>query len=218
MSNCNKLQDIAYLRREYTRGGLSSKDLPSNPLVLFNTWLQQACAAQLPDPTAMTVATVNNNGQPYQRTVLLKQYDENGMVFYTNLGSRKSLQLLNNPKVSLHFFWHLLERQVMLLGKVEKLSSLEVLKYFHSRPYESQVGAWVSKQSTNIPTRKILEKRFFEFKKKFQPGKVPLPDFWGGFRVKYYTIEFWQGGEYRLHDRFIYQIKNNNWMINRLSP
>jgi len=218
MSDNDSLQHIAHLRREYTRGGLRRKDLPANPLALFEHWLKQACDAQLPDPTAMTVATVDSHGQPYQRMVLLKHFDDRGMVFYTNLGSRKALQLADNPCISLHFPWHFLERQVMVLGKVEKLSSVEVLKYFSSRPRDSQIGAWVSKQSSRISARGVLEGKFLELKQKFQQGEVPLPSFWGGFRVQFHTVEFWQGGEHRLHDRFIYQRDANGWTIDRLAP
>lgn len=218
MSDSDSLQHIAHLRREYTRGGLRRKNLPDTPLALFEQWLQQACAAQLPDPTAMTVATVDSSGQPYQRIVLLKHYDEQGMVFYTNLGSRKALQLADNPRISLHFPWHFLERQVMVLGEVEKLSPLEVLKYFHSRPRDSQIGAWVSKQSSRISARGVLEGKFLELKQKFQQGEVPLPSFWGGFRVRFHTMEFWQGGEHRLHDRFLYQRDGSGWTIDRLAP
>ncbi|ORM74067.1 pyridoxamine 5'-phosphate oxidase [Pantoea wallisii] len=218
MSDSDSLQNIAHLRREYTRGGLRRDNLPAAPLALFEQWLQQACAAQLPDPTAMTVATVDSSGQPYQRIVLLKHYDDNGMVFYTNLGSRKALQLAENPRISLHFPWHFLERQVMVLGEVEKLSPIEVLKYFHSRPRDSQIGAWVSKQSSRISARGVLEGKFLELKQKFQQGEVPLPSFWGGFRVKFHTMEFWQGGEHRLHDRFLYQREGNGWTIDRLAP
>ena len=218
MSDSDSLQNIAHLRREYTRGGLRRNDLPDNPLALFEQWLKQACDAQLPDPTAMTVATVDSSGQPYQRIVLLKHYDEQGMVFYTNLGSRKALQLVDNPRISLHFPWHFLERQVMVLGEVEKLSPLEVLKYFSSRPRDSQIGAWVSKQSSRISARGVLEGKFLELKQKFQQGEVPLPSFWGGYRVKFHTVEFWQGGEHRLHDRFLYQRDGNGWSIDRLAP
>ena len=218
MSDSDSLQHIAHLRREYTRGGLRRKDLPDTPLALFEQWLQQACAAQLPDPTAMTVATVDSSGQPYQRIVLLKHYDEQGMVFYTNLGSRKALQLADNPRISLHFPRHFLERQVKVLGEVEKLSPLEVLKYFHSRPRDSQIGAWVSKQSSRISARGVLEGKFLELKQKFQQGEVPLPSFWGGFRVRFHTMEFWQGGEHRLHDRFLYQRDGSGWTIDRLAP
>ncbi|MGC0787715.1 MULTISPECIES: pyridoxamine 5'-phosphate oxidase [Pantoea] len=218
MSDSETLHTIAHLRREYTRGGLRRKDLPDDPITLFEQWLSQACEAKLPDPTAMTVATVDEQGQPWQRIVLLKHYDAQGMVFYTNLGSRKALQLAHNPRISLHFPWHYLERQVMVLGEVEKLSPLEVLKYFHSRPRDSQIGAWVSKQSSRISARGILEGKFLELKQKFQQGEVPLPSFWGGYRVKFHTMEFWQGGEHRLHDRFIYQRDHDGWKIDRLAP
>jgi pyridoxamine 5'-phosphate oxidase len=218
MSDSETLHTIAHLRREYTRGGLRRKDLPDDPIALFEQWLSQACEAKMPDPTAMTVATVDEQGQPWQRIVLLKHYDAQGMVFYTNLGSRKALQLAHNPRISLHFPWHYLERQVMVLGEVEKLSPLEVLKYFHSRPRDSQIGAWVSKQSSRISARGILEGKFLELKQKFQQGEVPLPSFWGGYRVKFHTMEFWQGGEHRLHDRFIYQRDHDGWKIDRLAP
>ncbi len=207
MSDNDELQQIAHLRREYTKGGLRRRDLPADPLTLFERWLSQACDAKLADPTAMVVATVDEHGQPYQRIVLLKHYDEKGMVFYTNLGSRKAHQIENNPRVSLLFPWHTLERQVMVIGKAERLSTLEVMKYFHSRPRDSQIGAWVSKQSSRISARGILESKFLELKQKFQQGEVPLPSFWGGFRVSLEQIEFWQGGEHRLHDRFCTSVK-----------
>ncbi|WP_233967413.1 pyridoxamine 5'-phosphate oxidase [Pectobacterium polaris] len=210
--------DIADIRREYTRGGLRRSDLPANPLDLFERWLKQACDAQLADPTAMSVATVDEHGQPYQRIVLLKHYDGKGMVFYTNMGSRKAHHLENNPRISLLFPWHMLERQVMVLGRVEKLPALEVLKYFHSRPKDSQIGAWVSKQSSRISARGVLESKFLELKQKFQNGEVPLPSFWGGFRVVIDSVEFWQGGEHRLHDRFFYQRQDEGWQIDRLAP
>lgn len=210
--------DIADIRREYTRGGLRRSDLPANPLDLFERWLKQACDAKLADPTAMSVATVDEYGQPYQRIVLLKHYDEKGMVFYTNMGSRKAHHLENNPRISLLFPWHMLERQVIVLGRVEKLPALEVLKYFHSRPKDSQIGAWVSKQSSRISARGVLESKFLELKQKFQNGEVPLPSFWGGFRVVIDSVEFWQGGEHRLHDRFFYQRQDEGWQIDRLAP
>lgn len=210
--------DIADIRREYTRGGLRRSDLPANPLDLFERWLKQACDAKLADPTAMSVATVDEHGQPYQRIVLLKHYDEKGMVFYTNMGSRKAHHLENNPRISLLFPWHMLERQVIVLGRVEKLPALEVLKYFHSRPKDSQIGAWVSKQSSRISARGVLESKFLELKQKFQNGEVPLPSFWGGFRIVIDSVEFWQGGEHRLHDRFFYQRQDEGWQIDRLAP
>lgn len=211
--------DLTDIRREYTKGGLRRDDLPKEPLDLFNKWLQQAVDANLPDPTAMTVATVNADGQPFQRIVLLKDVNDEGFIFYTNLSSRKAEQLHINNKISLHFPWHILERQVHVTGHVEQLSTLEVMKYFSSRPKESQIAAWASKQSSRLSARQALEGKFFELKQKFSAGEVPLPSFWGGYRVKFDSIEFWQGGKHRLHDRFIYlRNENNNWDIERLAP
>ena len=211
--------DLTDIRREYTKGGLRRDDLPKEPLALFNKWLQQAVDANLPDPTAMTVATVNADGQPFQRIVLLKDVNNDGFIFYTNLGSRKAEQLQINNKISLHFPWHILERQVHVIGHVEQLSTLEVMKYFSSRPKESQIAAWASKQSSRLSARQALEGKFFELKQKFSAGEVPLPSFWGGYRVKFDSIEFWQGGKHRLHDRFIYlRNDNNDWDIERLAP
>ncbi|NHI00359.1 MULTISPECIES: pyridoxamine 5'-phosphate oxidase [Oceanimonas] len=210
--------ELADYRREYLQGGLRRNDLPDTPLALFETWMQQAIAAGLPDPTAMVVATVDERGQPYQRIVLLKQVDEQGFVFYTNMGSRKAAHLNHNPRISLLFPWHPLERQVHITGQVEKLAATEVMKYFASRPKDSQIGAWVSKQSSRISARGLLEAKFLEMKQKFASGEVPLPSFWGGFRVKFDAVEFWQGGANRLHDRFVYQREQDGWTISRLAP
>lgn len=210
--------ELADYRREYLQGGLRRNDLPDDPLALFETWMQQAIAAGMPDPTAMVVGTVDEQGQPYQRIVLLKQVDEQGFVFYTNMGSRKAAHLNQNPRISLLFPWHSLERQVHVTGRVEKLAATEVMKYFSSRPKDSQIGAWVSKQSSRISARGLLEAKFLEMKQKFASGEVPLPSFWGGFRVKFDSVEFWQGGANRLHDRFIYQRENDGWAISRLAP
>ena len=214
------IHDFSLMRREYTHGGLRRKDLTENPLDLYSLWLRQAWEAGIADPNGMCVATVDEHGQPYQRIVLLKHYDEKGFVFYTNLGSRKSRQIAQNAQVSLLFPWHMLERQVIILGKATPLSAIEVLKYFHSRPKESQIAAYASQQSSRLSTRGILEAKFLEMKKKFQDGEVPLPSFWGGFRVHAQSIEFWQGGQHRLHDRFIYerQGQSDNWSIERLAP
>lgn len=211
--------ELADYRREYLQGGLRRNDLPNDPLVLFDLWMQQAITADLMDATAMVVGTVDEHGQPYQRIVLLKHFDERGFVFYTNMGSRKASQLASNPKVSLLFPWHNLERQVHVTGQVERLSTVEVMKYFTSRPKDSQIGAWVSHQSSRISARGVLEAKFLELKQKFANGEVPLPSFWGGFRVKFDSVEFWQGGAKRLHDRFLYQRQaDNHWSIERLAP
>ena len=216
----NKRADTENLRREYLRDGLRRSDLTSNPLDLFAKWLGQACEAQLTDPTAMCLATSDINNQPFQRIVLLKHFDDNGLVFYTNLESHKAQHLRENPKVSLLFPWHMLDRQVIFVGEAERLSTRQVLRYFASRPKESQIAAWVSQQSTRIASRTLLESQFFELKKKFQHGEVPLPEFWGGFRVRFASVEFWKGGEHRLHDRFIYQrdSEREEWKMDRLAP
>ncbi|NIY82892.1 pyridoxamine 5'-phosphate oxidase [Vibrio hepatarius] len=210
-----ELEDI---RREYTKGGLRRKDLLPDPIAQFDLWLKQAVEAKLTDPTAMTVATVDNTGQPFQRIVLLKHVDQDGFVFYTNLGSRKAHQIEGNSKVSLHFPWHPLERQVHITGVAEKLSMVENMKYFSSRPKESQLAAIASKQSSRISARGVLEGKFLELKQKFEKGEIPVPSFWGGFRIKPTSIEFWQGGEHRLHDRFLFSKDDGHWDIDRLAP
>lgn len=210
--------DLSDIRREYLKGGLRRKDLQANPVDQFNLWLQQAVDAGLTDPTAMTVATVDENGQPFQRIVLLKDVDDSGFVFYTNLASRKAQQIEHNSKVSIHFPWHPIERQVHITGTAEKLSAIENMKYFSSRPKESQIAAWASKQSSRLSARGLLEGKYLELKKKFEKGEIPVPSFWGGFRIKVESIEFWQGGEHRLHDRFIFTRGENGWDIERLAP
>lgn len=210
-----ELEDI---RREYTKGGLRRKDLLPDPIAQFDLWLKQAVEAKLTDPTAMTVATVDSTGQPFQRIVLLKHVDQDGFVFYTNLGSRKAQQIEGNSKVSLHFPWHPLERQVHIMGVAEKLSMVENMKYFSSRPKESQLAAIASKQSSRISARGVLEGKFLELKQKFEKGEIPVPSFWGGFRIKPTSIEFWQGGEHRLHDRFLFSKEGGHWDIDRLAP
>ncbi|CAH6840503.1 pyridoxine/pyridoxamine 5'-phosphate oxidase [Vibrio chagasii] len=210
--------ELTDIRREYAQGGLRRKDLAADPIDQFNLWLEQAIEAKLMDPTAMTVATVDENGQPFQRIVLLKNVDKDGFVFYTNLGSRKAQQLENNSKISLHFPWHPLERQVHITGTAEKLTAMENMKYFSSRPKESQLAAIASKQSSRISARGILEGKYLELKQKFAKGEIPVPSFWGGFRVRVDSIEFWQGGEHRLHDRFLFSRQDNSWDIDRLAP
>ncbi|MBY6195796.1 pyridoxamine 5'-phosphate oxidase [Vibrio hangzhouensis] len=210
---------IEDIRREYSQGGLRRKDLNDDPIVQFNLWLEQAVAAKLTDPTAMTVATVDQNGMPFQRIVLLKSVDNDGFVFYTNLGSRKAQHIEHNNKVSLHFPWHPLERQVHITGVAEKLTAMENMKYFTSRPKESQLAAIASKQSSRISTRGVLEGKFLELKQKFAKGEIPVPSFWGGYRIRPETIEFWQGGEHRLHDRFLFsQDGKGHWEAERLAP
>ena len=212
----DNLQDI---RRDYCQGELHREDLNDDPLAQFDVWLKDAIDARLPDPTAMTIATVGEDGQPSQRIVLLKDVSQGGFVFYTNLGSRKAQELKHNQKISLHFPWHYLERQVKICGVASQLSTAEVAKYFMSRPKESQLAAWASQQSKPISTRQMLMSKFEEVKNKFAQGDVPLPSFWGGFRVMPREIEFWQGGANRLHNRFVYTVQEQNgWHIQRLMP
>lgn len=212
----DSLNDI---RREYTNAVLDLDALESDPLVLFERWLGNAIDAKIADPTAMTVATVDATGQPSQRIVLLKDVSQKGFVFYTNLGSRKALELAQNAKISLHFPWHMLERQVKICGTAERLSNLDVARYFVSRPKSSQLAAWASQQSRPIASRQLLLAKFNQIKEKFGNGEIPLPDFWGGYRVVPHEIEFWQGGEHRLHDRFLYsKDASNNWKTERLMP
>ena len=205
-------------RREYDYGKLSRESLADDPFAQFTLWMNQAIEAQIQDPTAMSVATVSPEGKPWQRMVLLKGFDEQGFVFYTNLGSRKAKEIEANAQVSLHFPWLQLDRQVIVGGRAERLSAVEVMKYFVSRPKESQLAAWASKQSSRINSRQALETQFAQIKQKFAKGEIPLPDFWGGYRVVPAEIEFWQGGESRLHDRFCFKRNDDEWDIARLSP
>lgn len=214
--------DIDQVRRDYLQGGLQRGDLAAEPIEQFELWLKQAIDAGMQDPTAMTVATVSAEGQPSQRIVLLKQVDAKGFVFYTNYESHKAQDIAHNPLVSLHFPWHALERQVKICGRAEKVSAAESLKYFSSRPEESQLAAWASAQSRPVSSRQLLMQQFNAMKEKFKQGKIPLPDFWGGYRVVPSSIEFWQGGANRLHDRFQYTRTEtdgkSDWIIERLAP
>jgi pyridoxamine 5'-phosphate oxidase len=205
-------------RREYDYGTLSRENLRSNPFEQFSLWMDQALDAEIVDPTAMSVATVDTQGKPWQRMVLLKGFDERGFVFYTNLGSRKVADIMSNPQVSLQFPWLQLDRQVIVGGKAEPLSDNENSDYFKSRPISSQLAAWASEQSSPIASREVLEAQFNAVQQRFESGEVPLPEFWGGYRIVPREFEFWQGGENRLHDRFSFQRDGNSWIISRLSP
>lgn len=211
--------DVSQLRREYLKGGLTRDDLPAQPMAQFSKWFGQAQNMDMPDPTAMILATVSESGQPSQRTVLLKYYDENGFVFFTNFESRKAGEIKENAKVSLLFVWLELERQVMINGTAEKISTAESAKYFMSRPKDSQLAAWVSSQSHKLSSRQILMQKFQEMKTKLGEGKMPIPSFWGGYRVRPTEMEFWQGRQSRLHDRFQYLLKDDGtWNVERLAP
>jgi pyridoxamine 5'-phosphate oxidase len=212
--------DIAALRRDYAQRGLTLADLNPNPFDQFALWFQQAVDAELLEPNALVLATVSPDGVPYQRTVLLKYFDQQGFVFFTNYGSRKAQHIEENSQVSLLFPWYGLERQLAIVGQASKISTAESFRYFSSRPRGSQIGAWVSQQSSIISSRQLLEMQFEKMKQKFLNQEVPLPDFWGGFRVQPASFEFWQGRPNRLHDRFLYsrQAHQGDWDIQRLSP
>ncbi|WP_319588573.1 pyridoxamine 5'-phosphate oxidase [uncultured Desulfobulbus sp.] len=210
--------DIKGLRKEYANPVLSRDMLASDPFHQFERWFDEACKAELPEPNAMALATVGTDGQPTLRTVLLKLFDQNGFVFFTNYSSRKAEQIQENQNVALLFPWIKLARQVAITGIAEKVSTAESARYFASRPRESQLGAWISKQSSILNSRQLLMMELDKIKSKFFKGEIPLPDFWGGYRVRPITVEFWQGQTSRLHDRFIYRLKDNNWTIERLAP
>jgi len=210
--------DISHLREEYTQAGLSRENLLSSPFEQFELWFRQAQQAQLAEPNAMSLATASASGMPTLRTVLLKYFDDSGFVFFTNYRSNKARDIADNPHVALMFPWVALERQVVVQGRAEKISTAESLRYFTSRPTGSQLGAWVSHQSSVITGRKVLEMKLAQIRQKFRDGKIPLPDFWGGYRVVPEKIEFWQGRPSRLHDRFLYTRDDNLWHIDRLSP
>ncbi len=210
--------DLSDLRKEYSTRGLGKEDLKADPIEQFSLWFAQAAELGYPEPNAMSLATVDETGMPWQRIVLLKQVDQAGFVFFTNYQSRKGRQLAENARASLLFPWITLERQVIIQGTVEKSTAAESLEYFQSRPRDSQIGAWVSNQSEVIPDRAYLEARLAEVRERLDGGPVPLPPYWGGYRLIPSSIEFWQGGAARLHDRFFYQRGDSGWSVERLSP
>jgi pyridoxamine 5'-phosphate oxidase len=207
-------------RREYHSGGLSRNVLDDDPFEQLQRWLEQAVkSVDLRDPTAMVLATIDPDGRPWQRIVLLKDLNQSGLVFYTNYNSRKAEAIAAEPRVSLLFPWNDVDRQVIVGGVAEKLSVKESTRYFLSRPRESQLAAWASQQSRPISARKLLLQQLGAMKKKFGDGQVPLPDFWGGYRVVPDSFEFWQGNEHRLHDRFAYnRLAGGSWVIEQLQP
>jgi pyridoxamine 5'-phosphate oxidase len=210
--------DISKIRGSYSLKELSENSVLPDPITQFSIWMDEAISSNLIDPNAMILATADKNGTPSARTVLLKTFDEKGFVFFTNYDSAKAKDLEENPFASLLFLWLELERQVRIAGKAVKVSREESEKYFLTRPRESQLGAWASKQSGVIQNRKILESQFEEMKKRFENKEIPLPPFWGGYKVIPERIEFWQGRESRLHDRIFYTLIEGKWKVERLSP
>lgn len=218
VGSSSERQDIEQIRRDFAKEELNESTIAENPIQQFSTWFEQALSADLLDPNAMTLSTVNKEGVPSSRIVLLKGVDEQGFRFYTNYKSKKGTELAENPNAALCFYWAALERQVRIEGKVQKLSHDQSEIYFHKRPRLSQLGAWASQQSSKVASRQELESRFDEVKERFEGKEVPLPDFWGGYRLIPDRIEFWQGRRGRLHDRICYKRKNDDWEVFRLSP
>lgn len=210
--------DPANMRISYTESALSRADLDLDPFKQFQTWWRAAIDADHIEPNAMTLATAAADGAPSARMVLLKGVDERGFLFYTNYESRKGVELAANPRAALVLYWDRLQRQVRIEGRVERLTAEESAEYFHSRPRDSQIGAWTSPQSTVIFGRTQFEARRQQLEDQFADGPVPLPPFWGGYRVMPHAIEFWQGRPNRLHDRFRYKRSDQNWLIERLAP
>ena len=211
--------NVSELRRSATGFALDCDDLDDDPIVQFEDWFGYACETVAMDPKAFSIATVDGENRPSSRTVLLKYFDETGFVFFTNFESEKAEHIEANPHVALLFFWSDAARQVKIRGTAEKIPVSETLKYFVSRPRGSQIGAWVSAQSSVISSRSLLETEFQKLKNKFKNKEVPLPSFWGGYRVVPYEIEFWQGRRNRLHDRFQYTRRGDGgWDIVRLAP
>ena len=209
---------ISDLRKDYTLHGLDKVDVLPNPIDQFRVWFEAALGAGVPEPNAMHISTVTADGRPNGRIVLIKDVSDAGFVFYTNYESRKGRELTERPFAALTFFYPELERQIRIEGRVEKVSGDESDSYFNSRPRGSQIGAWVSNQSTAVESRDVLESRQRELESRFNDQPVPRPPHWGGFRVVPDTLEFWQGRPSRLHDRIRYRKEGQHWLIDRLSP
>ncbi|MBD2327527.1 pyridoxamine 5'-phosphate oxidase [Alkalinema sp. FACHB-956] len=211
--------DLGKLRQDYTQAGLNRESLKSSPFEQFELWFQQACEAELLEPNAMVLATASASAAPSVRTVLLKYFDRQGFVFFTNYESRKAQQIQENSQVAVLFLWLALERQVQITGQAIKVSTAESLKYFATRPRGNQLGAWCSQQSSIISSRQLLEMKLEEMQRKFMHQEIPIPSFWGGYRIVPDSVEFWQGRPNRLHDRFLYtRQESEGWEIQRLAP
>nr|WP_184924629.1 pyridoxamine 5'-phosphate oxidase [Kitasatospora gansuensis] len=207
------------MRKHYQHEGLAEKQLAAEPVAQFTEWFHQAVDAGVTEPNAMVLSTADEQGRPSSRTVLLKGYDRRGFVFFTNYGSRKGSELAVNPWASLLFPWISISRQVVVNGRVEKVGRDETAAYFRTRPHGSQLGAWASEQSSPVSSREVLEQRYAELERRYPEGEgVPVPPFWGGYRVVPETVEFWQGRENRLHDRLRYLAEGNGWRVERLCP
>jgi len=210
---------LARIRREYDLDQLDESTLPDDPLLLFKAWMEEATQSGVPDPTAMTLSTVDESGSPSSRIVLLKKIDQNQLIFFTNYNSRKAREIQNKSGVAVHFYWPELERQVKIAGIAEAVKDQDSDLYFSSRPFESQVAAWASPQSDVVPDREYLEREYQKYRERFENSDhVPRPANWGGFAIDPKRMEFWQGSRHRLHDRIEYTLHNEQWSRVRLAP
>lgn len=209
---------INNLRHDFSKESLDEKDVHHNPINQFSKWFNEAVDAKVNEPNAMTVCTATIDAKPSARIVLLRNFDDNGFVFYTNYKSRKGEEIASNPNAALLFFWPELERQVRIEGVLTKQSAADSDVYFNSRPRSSKLGAWTSPQSKVISSRKVLDEAYEKLAKKFPDENVPRPEHWGGFILKPEAIEFWQGRPSRLHDRLLYSLENGDWKVARLAP
>ena len=212
------MSSLSDLRKEYIRAGLDESDADPDPIEQFRKWFDEALAADLHEPNAMTLATATPDGKPSARVVLLKGFDARGFVFYTNYEGRKGRELAENPRAALVFYWGELERQVRVEGRVWRVLEEESDAYYASRPRGSRLGAWASAQSRSVERRELVEERLRELEREYTGREVPRPPFWGGYRVEPEEIEFWQGRENRLHDRLFYRWSSVGWRIERLQP
>jgi pyridoxamine 5'-phosphate oxidase len=210
--------ELNSLRDEYTYSGLNQESVEKDPFEQFQKWMDEALHARIKYPSAMSVSTIGTDGFPRSRIVLLKYFDNGGFTFFTNYESEKGNSLEANNAAGLHFFWPELERQIIIAGYCEKTDSALSEEYFNTRPLESRISAWASPQSREVPSREYLETQYNEYEKKFENKKIPLPPFWGGYRVVPDKFEFWQGRVNRLHDRILYEKSSNDWIIKRLAP
>jgi pyridoxamine 5'-phosphate oxidase len=210
--------EISDIRKDYTQKELDENNTEANPFDQFDIWFKEMLDSKLPEPTAVTLATATKDGKPSARVLLLKGYNKDGFIFYTNYGSRKGKEIEENNSGALLFFWPELEREIRIEGYIEKVSQKASEDYFKTRPYKSRVGAWASKQSSVIPGRSEIIKKFFKYLLKFHSKNIPLPNFWGGYILKPEVFEFWQGRANRLHDRIRYRKENSQWIKERLSP
>ena len=212
------MKDLKQLKREYSEAGIDKDSVYPDPIAQFALWFGQAVDSGIAEPNGFSLCTVSVECRPAQRTVLMKSYDDSGFVFYTNHDSRKGQQMMGNNRVSMLFPWYELHRQINIEGQVSRIDDDQSYAYFHSRHRASQISAWASHQSKIIDSRSFLEKQFETLERKFQDQAIPLPPFWGGYRIKPDRFEFWQGRTHRLHDRIVYCKDRGQWKISRLSP